>query len=171
MQVVVVLILVALAVLILAVRLRAASGLPIGRVIYSDTGAWSRNERSLVSHRYGLVGKPDYLIQERGRIIPVEVKSGAAPRDGQPREGHVLQALAYCLLVEDQLGTSSPWAIITYSDRQFEIRNTAGARAELQNALALMRRALEAGDAHRNHQETWRCAQCGVSHACDELIG
>ena len=160
----------AVLVLFLALRLRAGSGLPAGRVIYSDTGAWARNEHSLVSHRHGVVGKPDYLVHEGNRIIPVEIKSGNAPRDGQPREGHVLQALAYCLLVEDQLGAPSPWAIIKYADRQFEIGNTPAARAVLNKTLNNMRRALASGDAHRTHQEPWRCAQCGVRHACDERL-
>ena len=160
----------AVLVLFLAARLRTGSGLPAGRVIYSDTGGWARNERSLVSHKYGVVGKPDYLVHEGDRIIPVEIKSGNAPPDGQPREGHVLQALAYCMLVEDQLGAQSPRAIIKYANRQFEIGNTPAARAALKATLSKMRRALTTGEAHRTHEEPWRCALCGVRHACDERL-
>ena len=160
----------ALLAFVLARMLRAESGLPAGRVVYSDTGAWERNERSFISHAHGLVGKPDYLVQEGNHIVPVEIKSGPAPRDGQPREGHVLQALAYCLLVEEHLGQPAPRAIIKYADRQYAISNTPAARAELLRVIDEMRSALDVGDAPRDHDEPWRCAQCGVRHACDERL-
>jgi len=99
----------ALALLLLAVLLwlaarwlRRHSGLPAGQVIYSDTGAWRRNDRTLFAPAYQLIGKPDYLVRRGDEITPVEVKSGRAPR--RPWEGHVLQLAAYCLLVEEALG-------------------------------------------------------------------
>jgi len=74
------------------------SGLPPGRLIYVDTGAWNRCERSLFSNEHRLTGRPDYLVTGREGIVPVEVKSGAAP--AAPYAAHVLQLAAYCLLVE-----------------------------------------------------------------------
>ena len=44
--------------------LRAHTGLPSGRVVYSDTGAEEVVEKPLRSQRYGLVGRPDYLLVE-----------------------------------------------------------------------------------------------------------
>ena len=86
-------------------RRRAATGLPAGEVVYSDTGMWQEVREPLRSRRYGLVGRPDYLVQvtEKGRqvTVPVEVKSRKQP--ARPLDGHVLQLGAYCLLVEDQL--------------------------------------------------------------------
>ena len=84
------------------------TGLPSGTVVYSDTGAWQRVEKPLRSRRYGIVGKPDYLVEmaDRGRkkTIPVEVKSRRRP--AVPYEGHVLQLGAYCLLVEEHSSVS-----------------------------------------------------------------
>ena len=51
--------------LILSQRLRAQAGLPAGRIVYSDTGTRRDLERPLISRRYGLVGKPDYLLETR----------------------------------------------------------------------------------------------------------
>ena len=46
---------------------RAQTGLPYGaRIIYADTGAWKKVERPLFARRYGLTGKPDYIVAERG---------------------------------------------------------------------------------------------------------
>jgi CRISPR-associated exonuclease Cas4 len=163
--------LVALALILFALsrRLRMASGLPHGRVIYSDAGAWQRNDQSLFSAQYQLVGKPDYLVRTDEGIVPVEVKSSPAPQ--QPRPGHVLQLAAYCLLVEEQLGEHVPHGIIHYADRQFAIDYTPALRAELLRAMGEMRSVLAHGDAHRNHADARRCAACGLREACDERLG
>ncbi|MEZ4638650.1 MAG: hypothetical protein R2856_27435 [Caldilineaceae bacterium] len=44
-------------------RKRTETGLPSGKVIYSDTGDWETPEKPLFSRRYGLVGRPDYLVR------------------------------------------------------------------------------------------------------------
>jgi CRISPR-associated exonuclease Cas4 len=153
---------------LLSRRLRQSGGLPHGRVIYSDAGAWQRNDQSLFSARHQLVGKPDYLVRTEQGIVPVEVKSGAAP--AQPRPGHVLQLAAYCLLVEEKLGERVSHGIIQYADRQFAIDYTPALRSELFNVMDEMRAALAEGAAHRNHADARRCAACGVREVCDERL-
>jgi len=154
----------------MATRLRKSSGLPQGRVVYSDTGAWQRNPQTLFSKRHGLTGKPDYLVeQDNGAmIIPVEVKSAKAPT--QPREGHVLQLAAYCLLVEENYQVRPTHGIIQYADKQFAIDYTTALETELLRVMADMRQALAHNDAPRNHHEAWRCKGCGVKESCDQVI-
>ena len=72
----VVLLIIGIVLWLLAARTRRGAGLPAGRVVYADTGAWARPEKALFSKTLGLTGKPDYLVQHKGRYIPVEVKSG-----------------------------------------------------------------------------------------------
>src|SRR5437870_13199963 len=85
----------AVALWLLARRGRRREGLPAGVVVYADTGVWQRNERPLYSQRYRLSGKPDYLVRDGRNIVPVEVKSGAAP--DTPYLSHVMQLAADCL--------------------------------------------------------------------------
>jgi CRISPR-associated exonuclease Cas4 len=159
---------VALLLFLFSRRLRKQTGLPQGRVIYSDTGAWQRNEQSLFSSTHRLAGKPDYLVRDGDEVVPVEVKSSAAPP--RPREGHVLQLAAYCLLVEETLGARVTHGIIQYADRQFAIDYTPALKAELLSVIDAMRADLEAGDAHRDHNDARRCAACGVREACEERL-
>lgn len=159
---------IALLLWLMSLRLRKASGLPAGRVIYSDAGAWQRNEQALFSRQHQLAGKPDYLVQTPQGIVPVEVKSGAAP--AQPREGHVLQLVAYCLLVEEQIGQRVPHGIIQYADKQFAIDYTPALKAELLRVMGEMRDAQAHGDACRNHNEPRKCSACGLRDACDERL-
>ena len=72
------LILVGLLVFWLGRRSQVEAGLPIGRVIYSDTRGWQSIEKPLFSHAHRLTGKPDYLVKQGRDIVPVEVKSGDA---------------------------------------------------------------------------------------------
>src|SRR5215210_3724525 len=81
-----------------ASRLRRSTGLPGGRVLLSDTGVEQRG-RPLYSARYGLAGTPDYLVETPHGLVPLEVKPGRT--DPEPHQSHLLQVLAYCLLVEE----------------------------------------------------------------------
>ncbi len=166
----IVLALIALAVALIAIarRLRAQSGLPEGRVIYNDTGAWQRNEQSLYSPTYRIIGKPDYLVREGDAIVPVEVKSSPAPT--QPWAGHILQLAAYCLLVEEVFEARVAYGIIQYADKRFAVDYTPELKSELLSTVNAMRQALEAGDAHRSHHDAGRCARCGVREACNEKL-
>ena len=57
---------------------RKEAGLPGGRIIYTDTRGWGKVEKPLFYPALELTGKPDYLVEKNGQIIPVEVKSGRA---------------------------------------------------------------------------------------------
>ena len=61
-------------------RTQQQTGLPVGEVVYNDTGAWQKVEEPLISRRYGLVGKPDYLVQvtDQGRPSRSRWRSRAA---------------------------------------------------------------------------------------------
>jgi CRISPR-associated exonuclease Cas4 len=157
--------------LLLFIRAGAArrqTGLPAGRVAYIDTGAWDRCERPLFSNRHRLTGRPDYLVRNRKGVIPVEVKSGAAP--SQPYLTHILQLAAYCLLVEEREGRTPPYGILKYGDRAFEIDYTPALRAELLATLDAIRRELDARDVDRSHQDPGRCHGCGYRDRCDQSL-
>ena len=161
--------LLAVAMLLVSQRVRRATGLPRGRIIYSDTGAWQRNEQALFSRRHRITGRPDYLIQDNNTIVPVEVKSGNAP--SSPREGHVLQLAAYCLLVEESLATRPVYGIIKYADKQFAIDYTDQLKEELLRVIEEMRAGANTPTGpHRSHQDPRRCANCGLGAACDERL-
>ena len=50
---------------LLAQRARRGTGLPTGRVVYSDTGGGTRPPRALFSEALRLTGKPDYLVRHQ----------------------------------------------------------------------------------------------------------
>jgi CRISPR-associated exonuclease Cas4 len=157
--------------------------LPEGRVIYSDTG-WpvgriapvsmsergERQEKPLLSHRYGLTGRPDYLVQTDEGIVPVEAKSTTCPASGVPYESHLMQLACYCLLVEDTTDATVPYGMIRYRDRQLRVDYTNELRESLLELLAEIREARQAEDVHRSHDEVARCAACSYREICVESL-
>jgi CRISPR-associated exonuclease Cas4 len=147
---------------------RKAAGLPAGRVIYSDTGRWRALEKPLYDPRLGLTGKPDYLIDQKDQIIPVEVKSKrlkqAAP------DGHIFQLAAYCLLVERIFGKRPSHGILHYPNRTIAIDYTPQLEAALVDLIGQMRAQELRRQVNRSHSSAARCARCGYRSRCDQAL-
>ena len=147
---------------------RRASGLPGGRVIYTDTRAWGVVEKPLFDRDLGLTGKPDYLVEQNGHIVPVEVKTGKTPE--APYDSHIFQLAAYCLLVHHTTGKRPPYGIIHYPTRDFAVDYTA----DLENALLDLIADIHINEHHnevdRSHEDAHRCRRCGFRDACDQRL-
>src|SRR5687768_16891531 len=122
---------------VLSKSMASRTGLPEGELLYSDTGfpigkisritrseVGEKQEKPLVSKRYGLIGRPDYLVKTKEGVIPVEAKSAKLPPSGRPFDSHIMQLAAYCLLVEDVLGANAPYGIIRYRDSEVQVHYT-----------------------------------------------
>jgi len=149
-------------------RQRKAAGLPGGRVIYTDTHGWNKLEKPLFNAALGLTGKPDYLVQQNGQIIPVEVKSGRAP--DAPYDSHIYQLASYCLLVEKTYGKRPPYGIIHYEGRDFAVDYTQELENSLLDLLAEMKRDEAKDDVSRSHEQASRCKRCGFRDVCDQKV-
>ena len=149
-------------------RQRSEAGLPGGRVIYTDMRAWGKLEQPLVDHALGLTGKPDYLVERDGVIIPVEVKSGRTP--AAPYDSHIFQVAAYCLLVEKSYGKRPPYGIIHYPNRDFAVDYTAQLESSLLDQLADIKRDEVRSDVPRSHEDPARCRGCGFRKSCDQSL-
>jgi len=169
------LILVALVLVILAVvlflqsnRQQKATGLPTGRILYTDTGVWTQPREALYDPMLQLAGKPDYLVEQNGRIIPVEVKSSWAP--ALPYQNHIFQLAAYCYLVEKNYQRRPPYGILNYRNRKVAIDFTPRLEADLIDLLMEMRDQEKRGEVDRSHDDPARCAKCGYRSLCDQKI-
>lgn len=162
------LVLIALIFFGLARRAHTQTGLPIdARVVYADTGAWEKVVKPLYSKRYRLTGKPDYLLAEKGALIPVEVKPNrAAPA---PLESDVMQLAAYGLLVEEMFG-APPYGLLKYRDAVYRIEMSRALREQLLAIVEEMRRDADARNVSRDHFEVAKCRACGYRAECVEAL-
>ena len=168
-------VLIGIALLVLAVlaigysaRLRRESGLPSGGVVQSDTGAGGTPGKPLYSARYGLAGTPDYIVQTGRGLVPVEVKPGRT--ESEPHESHLLQVLAYCLLIEETEGKRPPHGLLRYSTHTFQVDYNQETRAYLISVLDEMRRAATQTEVDRNHDHPARCRACGYRPLCNQSL-
>lgn len=163
-----ILFLVAIALLWLAARQRRATGLPGGRVVYTDTRAWGKPEKALFDPITGLTGRPDYLVEHDEQIIPVEVKSGRTP--SAPYDAHIYQLAAYCLLVEREYGKRPTHGIIQYERRSYAVDYTAELESALLDILAEIRSLDSKRNVSRSHDQVARCRGCGYRDICEQAL-
>jgi len=157
-----------LSLLLLVNRRQKASGLPAGRIIYADTGAWSPVEKSLFDPNLGLVGRPDYLVQEGDQFIPIEVKTSRVRE--APYDSHIYQLAAYCRLVQSAYGKRPAYGILHYPNHNFAIDYTPEleeALLQIVEGMHTLERKTEVG---RSHETRARCQACGYRLACDQKL-
>lgn len=160
--------LLAIVLLYVSGRQRRRLGLPGGRVIYADTRFWGRVENSLFDLQLELTGKPDYLVEQDGRLIPVEVKTGRTPV--APYDSHIFQVAVYCLLVHKTYGRRPPYGILHYPERDFAVDYTSALESALLDLLVAIRRDEHRPDVARSHSDPQRCRACGYRSICDQKL-
>ena len=135
-----------------------------GKIEYIDID----DSKVFKSERYGLSGRPDYVIKVNDNIIPVEEKTGRTPRG--PLFSHILQIAAYCLLIEDMSGKAPPYGLLKYPEHEHEIEYDEDLRNVVLEKLGEMRKIMETGDAHRNHDRPGKCKYCSRRPVCPERL-
>jgi CRISPR-associated exonuclease Cas4 len=121
----------------------------------------------LFSKKYGLKGKPDYILERDGRYIPVELKTGNTP--SHPFFSHIVQVGVYCLLIEDEYG-DCPYGVIRYGEREFEVGLDQRLKNTIEEIKGKMLEDLEKGEVHRNHYRKGKCRNCSQRENCPESL-
>ncbi len=135
-----------------------------GKIEYIDMD----ESKVFKSERYGLSGRPDYVIRLADNIIPVEEKKGRTPQG--PLFSHILQVAAYCLLIEDTMGKAPPYGLLKYPDREDEIEYNEDLKKVLVTKLDEIKEAMASGETHRNHDRPGKCARCSRRDVCPEKL-
>lgn len=130
---------------------------------------------------WGLVGRPDLLLESSGNPVLNEKKR--APRGwrvGQTYRSHWLQVGAYLLMCEadPRVGRRLPEGWIQYidgdgrelPDGKVRVPNTDALRGEVIGILQRIRQALRAPEVHRDHSYASRCRSCSVKSVCGEEL-
>jgi CRISPR-associated exonuclease Cas4 len=141
---------------------------PPNLMIYHGSKA-KRNHQQMVASEFGLTGRPDYLLEREGLTIPILTKNNPAPT--QPHEAHVLQVLAYCLLVSENSPRHPPYGIIRYGDgRTFEVDFDEDAVEYLSQTMDQIELNRVAQEVAINHQDRGRCFACRYRRECDQSL-
>lgn len=159
---------IAVVLFVLASYQRRRSGIPSGRVIYTDASQWNKVEKPLFDPDLRLTGKPDYLVRQGKQVIPIEVKSGRAPK--VPYDSHIYQLGAYCILVEGEYGVRPRQGILHYPEKSFAIDFSAELENSVRTAIQEMQGRTCHAQVERSHTEPNRCQHCGYRSICDQAL-
>jgi len=166
------LVVLALVLFLLAARSRKKTGIPAGEVFYQDLPGQPFFGEPLRSNALGISGKPDCLVRTVDGTVPVELKnSSRPPARGEVYANHMIQALAYCALVEDQMKVRVPYALVIYAGRQVrKVVYTDARRQWLLQTIHEVEVAHARLTADRNHEHRGRCVGCGVRSNCNQAL-
>lgn len=145
-----------------------SAGMPGGKIIYTDTRGWGKLEKPLYDGELGLTGKPDYLVEKNGQVIPVEVKTskiGDAPYDS-----HIYQLAAYCLLVQRVMGKRPSHGILHYANKTFEVEYTQEMESRVIELVLEMKDSGGNKELDRSHESPGRCRSCGYRSTCTQVL-
>ncbi|GHO54190.1 CRISPR-associated protein Cas4 [Ktedonobacter robiniae] len=134
-----------------------------GELVYEDADGQGE---TLYSSNYPLIGKPDYIVQHPdGRLIPIELKltvSGVT----QPDSNHVMQLIAYCLILEDYSEIPPTHGIVRYADRDFTIDYTPALRKKVIRLLSDMEQRGPQDPPPLKTQRASKCRACVFQQIC-----
>lgn len=139
--------------------------IPKGKITYSDLNVPAK---PFFSNRYKITGKPDYIVFENDKYIPIEFKSGSYD---MPKQNHILQLATYCQLLEDSYGDFVPYGRLVYSNSDFKIPFDPKLRFELELVISKMKKSIKYGNVELNHNNSGKCRKCSMKkHCTDNLI-
>ncbi len=136
------------------------------QITYVDTN--DRKPKLFISAKYGLSGRPDYVIMSDEEHIPVEMKTGRVPRG--PLFSHILQVAAYCILMEEEFGTPPSHGILRYGQSEHVVDYDLALKQMVIMKLDEMRAIMRSGAAHRNHNKEGKCRHCSRRPICPEKL-
>ena len=143
------------------------TGISLRNVIAGDLKS-ALNSKILFSKEYRIRGKPDIIAidPETRKYIPVEYKSSVRET---PLESHVIQLVAYCLLLEEEYKTPPPYGVLIYENgRGFRILYTPEQKERLLRIVEeireykVSRKIPQVYTADKN-----KCLKCGYSYICE----
>jgi len=150
----------------LAAIARDKHGIGSNDIVYIDE--LDERPKMFVSKKYGLRGRPDYVLLSGENHIPVEVKTGRNPKG--PLFSHILQTAAYCLLLEEEYGRPPPFGLLRYENTQHEIDYSQDMKKLILTKLMEMRDMMVTKNAHRNHNRKGKCIHCSRREKCPEKL-
>lgn len=127
-----------------------------------------KDSKEFISEKYGLRGKPDYVIEKEGEYIPVEEKTGRVPKG--PLFSHMIQIIAYCMLIEDTMKKKPSYGILKYNGNVYRITYDENLREVVMQLREKLLHSMKEGEVHRNHNRKGKCMNCSRREICPERL-
>lgn len=131
------------------------------KTVYTDHA--TKPVKAFFSKKYGLTGKPDFILKTKDGLLPLEIKHSEKPK--QPYFSHVMQLISYCLLMEES-GNRPRYGFIRYKGgKAFSIPYTENMKSSLLKTMQEMRDYLDSGEGPEPIRK-YRCEKCSYQSEC-----
>ncbi len=123
-------------------------------------------ELKIISSTLGLTGVIDRV--EVGDIfIPIEIKTGNAPKEGVWRE-NMIQLGAYMLLLSEHYGKKITEGYIEYRaiNERRKVFMNAFLKDEILELLEKVKKILNAKEVPEKTKDSYKCSSCGIKEQC-----
>lgn len=129
--------------------------------------AIKRKELYLISHKLKIKGKCDYIVEENGVQIPIEIKKGKC-NSKKPFKNDIMQLLCYILLLEEHFGVTYPYGYILYvgSKRKYKINITLVLRRSIKYYFKKIYSYLRSGKLPKKQNNKNKCRGCSYEDYC-----
>ncbi|MCK4521091.1 MAG: CRISPR-associated protein Cas4 [Nanoarchaeota archaeon] len=140
----------------------------VPKIVYKSKPVYSdhkeKPEKAFFSSKYGLVGKPDFILHTKDGLLPLEIKNTKRPN--KPYFSHVMQLISYCLLIEEVKGTKPKYGFIQYKGGQpFSVSYTENMKSFLIKTMQEMRDYIDLGVAPKPTRN-YKCEKCSCKSEC-----
>jgi len=134
------------------------------KAIYSDHR--EKPQKALSSSKYGLIGKPDFILHTKDGLLPLEIKHSNRPN--QPYFSHVMQLISYCLLIEEEKSVKPKYGFIQYKGgKPFFVPYTEKMKLFLLKTMDEMRDHVNSGESPKSIRKN-KCESCNYRKDCLE---
>ncbi|MBN1800391.1 MAG: CRISPR-associated protein Cas4 [Candidatus Lokiarchaeota archaeon] len=124
-------------------------------------------ELYMTSEQLKLKGMCDYVIEDEGVLVPLELKIGKS-NNGRPFENDIAQLVCYILLLEDYLKSPLTHGYLLYlgSRQKLKIKCDKKARSELFTIIKSIREQVRLNKIPKLPQTNDRCKNCSFFDYC-----
>jgi CRISPR-associated protein Cas4 len=125
------------------------------------------SELRIESEILGLKGVIDQIEVYNEGFVPIELKTGKAPREGV-WPGHKIQLIAYALLIEEKFKTEIKEGFVHYLDskQKRHIAINAFMRLEVKELIQKVNELLKNQNIPNFEKNTNKCVICGLKDDC-----
>jgi CRISPR-associated exonuclease Cas4 len=125
------------------------------------------SELRVESKTLGLRGIIDQIEVYPGGFVPIELKTGKAPKEGV-WEGHKIQLIAYALLMEEKFNTEVKEGFVNYLDtkQKRHIALNPFMRLEVKELIQKVNQLINSEKIPDFDKNTNKCTICGLKEDC-----
>lgn len=138
-----------------------------GKELWEKLTPKIESELKITSEKLGLKGIIDQIEIYKQGFVPVELKTGKAPKEGI-WPGHKIQLIAYALLLEEKFNTEIKEGFVHYLDTKEKrhIPINPFMRIEVRELIEKVNALLNSNSIPNFEKNQNKCVNCGIKEQC-----